>query len=122
MKTTAMQHGVGARIRAEVASWPGISEAPHRFGGTEFRLGKREIGHLHGDVLADLPFPVAIREQLVREGKARAHHYLPESGWVSLPLRDEESVEAAISLFRLAYDRAVAQRGLPTNLQDPASD
>ena len=122
MKTNAMQHGVGARIRAEVASWPGISEAPHRFGAIEFRLGKREIGHLHGDALADLPFPVTVREQLVRDGKARAHQYLPESGWVSLPLRDEESVEAAISLFRLAYDRAVAQRGLPANLHDPASD
>jgi len=122
MKTTAMQHGVGGRIRAEVASWPGISEAPHRFGAIEFRLGRREIGHLHGDALADLPFPVKIREQLVREGKARAHHYLPESGWVSLPLRDEESVEAAISLFRLAYDRALQQRGLPSNLHDPATD
>jgi len=122
MKTTAMQYGVGARIRAEVASWPGISEATHRFGGTEFRLGKREIGHLHGDVLADLPFPVAIREQLVREGKARTHHYLPETGWVSLPLRDEDSVEAASALFRMAYDRALAQRGLPANLHDPASD
>jgi hypothetical protein len=32
------------RIRAEVLAWPGIAEAPHRFGGIEFRLGTRELG------------------------------------------------------------------------------
>jgi Luciferase len=45
------------QIRAEVLSWLGVTEGDHRFGGVEFRLGKREIGHLHGDHLADLPFP-----------------------------------------------------------------
>ena len=25
----------------------------HRFGGTEYKLGKREIGHVHGDILVD---------------------------------------------------------------------
>jgi hypothetical protein len=32
------------RIRAEVLARPGIAEAPHRFGGIEFRLGTRELG------------------------------------------------------------------------------
>ena len=35
-----------------------------------FHVGRREIGHLHGDRLADLPVPVRIREQLVAAGKA----------------------------------------------------
>ena len=61
-------------------------------------------------------------DPISRKDKARTHHYLPESGWVSLPLRDEESVDAALSLFRGADDRAVAQHGLPANLQDPATD
>lgn len=99
---------LGEQIRREVQSWPEVTEAPHRFGGTEFRLGKRELGHLHGNHLADLPFPVRVREELVREGKAMPHHILPESGWVSYPIRDEASVPGAIALFRLAYDRALA--------------
>jgi hypothetical protein len=103
----------GERIRREVLRWPGVTEAPHRFGGVEFLLGRRELGHLHGDRLADLPFPVRIREQLVSEGRARPHHVLPQSGWVSYPIRSEADVPGAIELFRLAYDRAVAQRGLP---------
>ena len=99
-----------AQIRDEVLSWPGTTEAPHRFGGVEFRLGKRELGHLHGDYLADLPFPVRIREELVRDGKAMPHHILPQSGWVSYPIRDETAIPGAIALFRLSYDRAVANR------------
>ncbi len=94
-------------IRKEVLSWPGVTEAPHRFGGMEFRLGKRELGHLHGDYLADLPFPVRIREELVREGKAMPHHILPQSGWVSYPIRDADALPGALDLFRLAYDRAM---------------
>ena len=93
-------------IRDEVLSWPGVTEEPHRFGGMEFRLGKRELGHLHGDYLADLPFPVRIREELVREGKAMPHHVLPQSGWVSYPIRDASAVPGALDLFRLAYQRA----------------
>lgn len=66
-------------IRREVLRWPGVTEEPHRFGGVEFRLGKRELGHLHGDYLADLPFPVRVREELVAQGKAMPHHILPTS-------------------------------------------
>ncbi len=29
--------------------WPGVTAHPHRFGGMEYRLGKRELGHIHGD-------------------------------------------------------------------------
>ena len=102
-------------IRREVLSWPGVTEAPHRFGGVEFLLGKREIGHLHGDALADLPFPVRVREELVAAGKALPHHVLPDSGWVSLPLHGADSLPGALELFRLSYDRATtAQRGRPT--------
>lgn len=97
-------------IRREVLGWPGVTEEPHRFGGVEFRYGKRELGHVHGDYLADLPFPVRVRESLVAEGKAMAHHILPQSGWVSYPIRDAAAVPGALDLFRLAYARARAKR------------
>src|SRR5438874_12847753 len=100
---------IASRIEHEVASWDGVTVEPHRFGGVEFRVGRRELGHLHGSRLADLPFPVRIREQLVAQGKARRHHVLPESGWVSFPLRGADDVAAAIALFRLNYDRPWAR-------------
>jgi len=101
-----MSHAIAERIEREIASWPDVTVAPHRFGGREFRVGRRELGHLHGDRLADLPFPVRVREQLVREGKAEPHHVLPESGWVSRRIRGEDDVEAVIALFRMNYDRS----------------
>jgi hypothetical protein len=99
---------VGARIAAEVMGWPGVECAPHRFGGVEFRLRRRELGHLHGGTLVDLPFPRRLRDQLVSQGRAQPHHVLPHSGWVSLRIETPDDVEQAIALFRLAYDRAVA--------------
>jgi hypothetical protein len=88
-----------------VGSWPGVSVVAHRFGGSEFRLGRKEIGHLHGDRLADLPFPVKVREQLVAEGRADRHHVLPDSGWVSLRIAGPDDVPAVLELFRMNYER-----------------
>jgi hypothetical protein len=104
------------RIEREVGSWDGVSVEPHRFGGLEFRLGRRELGHVHGDRLADLPFPRRIRDMLVETGRANRHHVLPDSGWVSKPIRSSEDVDEVIELFRLSYERArVAQAARRTD-------
>lgn len=100
-----MAESIQEQITREVSSWPGVTQSPHRFGGLEFRLGRRELGHLHGSRLADLPFPVRVREELVAAGKAEPHHVLPQSGWVSYYIRDATDVAQVVALFRLNYDR-----------------
>jgi hypothetical protein len=97
---------IAGRIAAEVLSWEGVTEHEHRFGGREFRLGRRELGHLHGDRLADLPFTKPVRDMLVETGRAQPHHVLPETGWVSRPIAGEADVAEVIELFRLSYERA----------------
>ncbi len=87
-----------------MSAWEGITSHPHRFGGVEYRLGHREIGHVHGDGLVDIPFPTRVRNELVASGHAMPHHVLPESGWVSLYIRNPEDVEKAIALLRKSYD------------------
>jgi len=99
-----------ARIEREVASWDGVTVHPHRFGGVEFRLGKRELGHLHGDRLADLPFRRTVRDMLVETGRALPHHVLPDSGWVSKPIACDEDADEVVELFRLSYERARVAR------------
>jgi hypothetical protein len=94
-----------ARIEAAVTRWNGVTAHDHRFGGREFRYGKRELGHLHGDRLADLPFPRRIAAMLVETGRAQPHRFA-RGGWVSLPIRGEDDVDAAVELFRLSYERA----------------
>lgn len=92
-------------IEQAVTSWPDVTAQPHRFGGVEFRVHNHEIGHLHGNSLADLPFPVRLRQELVAAGRAMPHHILPDSGWVSFYIRNATDVSAVIALFRLNYDR-----------------
>ena len=97
-------------VEREVSGWPGVEVGPHRFGGVEFRLRGHEIGHLHGSRLADLPFPVRTRKELVEEGKAQPHHLLPQTGWVSYYPRGPEDAPAVVELFRLNYEH-LAERG-----------
>jgi predicted DNA-binding protein (MmcQ/YjbR family) len=101
--------GAGERIHDAVTSWSGITTHPHRFGGSEFRLGKREIGHVHGDYLVDIPFPKKVRDELVTSGRAEPHHVLPESGWVSFYIQKEDDVERAIELLRYSFDLATGR-------------
>ncbi len=96
-------------IQRELNRWPGVTLHPHRFGGTEYRLGKRELGHLHGERLVDIPFPKRVRDEVIAQGLAEVHHVLPESGWVSVYLRKEGDVGRAIALLKRSLELASAQ-------------
>jgi len=97
-------------IVREVTAWPGVTTARHRFGGTELRYGRRELGHLHGSRLADLPFPLLVRDELVAAKRAQVHHVHPESGWVTYAIRDRSDIAAVVALFRLNYERPWSER------------
>ena len=66
--------GAGVHIQTAIMEWPGVTAHPHRFGGVEYRLGTRELGHIHGDHLVDIPFPTRVRDELVAAGLAEPHH------------------------------------------------
>jgi hypothetical protein len=102
--------GAGQQIHTEVTRWEEIEHARHRFGGTEYVVGHREIGHVHGDSLVDIPFPLSVRHELVERGAAEPHHILPNSGWVSIFLRNPPDVENAVRLLRKSYEIALASR------------
>ncbi len=107
--------GAQTAITKEVTSWPGVTAAPHRFGGVEYVIGKREIGHIHGDQMVDIPFPKKVRDQIIAAGRAQPHHILPETGWVSFYLRQEDDVEKAIALLRENFE--IAQKQKSKNLE-----
>jgi hypothetical protein len=106
-----------AAVIREVASWQGVRVEEHRFGGVAFRMGRRELGHVHGS-FADLPFPLRLRDELVAAGRARPHHILPESGWVTVPMRTAGEMEGVIALFRQNYDRARQPSATPDQKGD----
>ncbi|WP_101297680.1 luciferase domain-containing protein [Halegenticoccus soli] len=91
------------RIVDQVSAWTGIDAEPHRFGGTEFLLGPREVGHVHCVGIVDINFPRRMRDALIAAGKTGEHHVVPESGWTTFHVASEADVERARWLLRLSY-------------------
>jgi Family of unknown function (DUF5519) len=102
--------GASRVIEQDIFGWPGVTTEPHRFGGVEFRFGRIELGHLHGDKFADLPFPKRIRDELIATGRASIHQPLPNSGWVRKFINEPGDVQAVIELFRMNYDRVAGRK------------
>jgi len=102
------------RITEEVTSWPGVEAGPGRRGEFAFKLGKREIGHLHGDHAAHFSFPKDVWAELRDEGRIVDHPVFPgRVGPAARRIDGEDDVRDVIAMMRLNYDRAVARHGLP---------
>ena len=102
------------QITERVASWPGVQVGPGRFGAVAFTLGRREIGHLHGDQAAHFSFPKQVWRDLSEQGRIVPHPVFPDSpGPAARRIEDEADIRDVIELLRLNYDRAVAAHGLP---------
>jgi hypothetical protein len=99
----------------EVGNWDGVEVVTEpRFGGPAFQLGRRQLGHLHdaGDrgAFADIPLPRRVRNELIEAGRARPHSAMPDSGWLTVPVRTAADLAGAVEVFRLAYGRARRRR------------
>jgi hypothetical protein len=107
------------QITEEVTSWPGVEAGPGRRGEFAFTLGRREIGHLHGDHAAHFGFPKEVWADLSEQGRIVPHPVFPDSqGPAARRIEDEDDVRDVIELLRLNYDRAVARHGLPVEAKD----
>jgi hypothetical protein len=103
------------QITEEVTSWPGVQAGPGRRGEFAFRLGRREIGHLHGDHAAHFSFPKQVWTELREQGRIVPHPVFPDSqGPAARKIEDEADVRDVIELLRLNYDRAAARQRQPT--------
>jgi hypothetical protein len=98
------------QITEEVTSWPGVEAGAGRRGEFAFRLGRREIGHLHGDRAAHFSFPKEVWAELREQGRIVDHPVFPgKVGPAARRIEDEADVHDVIALMRLNYDR-VAER------------
>jgi luciferase-like monooxygenase len=111
------------RITDEVTSWPGVEAGPGRRGEFAFKVGRREIGHLHGDHAAHFSFPKPVWSELLAEGRIVHHPVFPgREGPAARRIEGEADVEDVIALLRLNYDRAVAARGADAPRAGAAAD
>jgi hypothetical protein len=108
------QETASERITAEVTSWPGVEAGIGRRGEFGFTLGRRELGHLHGDHAFHGGFPKEVWAELYEQGRIDYHPVFPgRPGYASRAIETEDDVRDVIALLRLNYDRAVERHGLP---------
>jgi hypothetical protein len=101
-------------ITEQVTAWPGVTAGPGDRGAFAFTLGRRELGHLHGNHALHLGFPKAVWHQLHDQGRIDYHPVFPgKPGYAARRLETDDDVRDAVALLRLNYDRAIAQHGLP---------
>ena len=102
------------RITDEVTSWPGVEAGPGRRGEFAFTVGRRQIGHLHGDRAAHFSFPKQVWAELFEQGRIVHLPVFPaKEGPAARRIVDEADVREVIALLRLNYDRVIARYGVP---------
>ncbi len=102
------------QITEEVTSWPGVEAGPGDRGSFSFKVGRREIGHLHGDHALHLGFPKEVWAELFEQGRIDYHPVFPgKPGFAARRIEDDDDIREVIELLRVNYDRAVAKHGLP---------
>src|SRR4029077_14794343 len=89
--------------KLKISEWPHVSIRPHRFGGRKFRFGHAEMEHMHTGGVVDRPFPRSIRDTLLDQGLADEHYWVPNSGWITFRVRNEDDLRRALGLMRLSY-------------------
>ena len=103
-----------AQITAEVAAWPSIQAGYGRRGEWAFRLGRREIGHLHGNHAAHFVFPKDVWQELYQAGRITEHPVFPgRVGPAARRIGSQADVEDVIAMLRLNYERLSAGRPEP---------
>jgi hypothetical protein len=115
-KENAMSQTTSAseQITDEVTSWPGVEAGYGKRGEWGFRVGIREIGHLHGDRAAHFTFGRELGSRLREEGRIVDHPVFPgKPAHAARAIEDEGDVRDVIALMRLNYDRVVERYGLP---------
>ncbi len=102
------------RITAEVTAWEGVEAMTGDRGEWSFRLGRREIGHLHGDRVLHIGFPKAVWHELHEQGRIDYHPVFPgKPGYAARKIVTDDDVRDVVALLRLNYDRATARHGSP---------
>jgi hypothetical protein len=110
MTTPTQTPTASAQITREVTAWPGIEAGYGRRGEWAFTLGRREIGHLHGDRAAHFFFPKDVWHELHQAERIGEHPVFPgRVGPAARAIESQADVEDVIALLRLNYERRTAE-------------
>ena len=110
--SVADERSPSQQIMEIVASWPGVMTASGNLGELSFRVGRRELGHLHGDTAAHFGFPRHLWVTLYKERRIEPHPvFIDLVGPAARRIQAPSDIPAVIDLFRLNYERLTALAG-----------
>jgi hypothetical protein len=93
-------------LKAWIVLLPGVSEAPHRFGGTEFQVESVEFMHSHGHSWFDIRLSKEDQAAVLKTKQALPHRFAPQAGWVSFQIHGSDDLTQAKKIIQLAYENA----------------
>lgn len=102
--------GPAGELADAIGRWPGVAAfthwelgSPGVVDGAEFHVGDRELGHIHLDGTAHIPFGGVIASLLVQRGMGRTPSWGRD--WITCTVRSSKDARHAAWLFGLAYAR-----------------
>ena len=97
---------MASSLQEWILQLPGVSQSPHRFGGTEYRVNGLEFMHSHSPTYLDIRLSLEDQKQVLETERAEPHRFAPQAGWVTLRIRSEKDLATAKEVIKLAYANA----------------
>src|SRR2546427_3020859 len=85
---------------------PGVSQSPHRFGGTEYLVNGLEFMHSHGPAYLDIRLSLEDQKQVLETERAEPHRFASQAGWGPLPIRSGEGFATAERRDHVAFTQS----------------
>jgi len=95
-------------LKTWILQLPGVTQASHRFAGTEFQVEGLEFMHSHGPSFLDIRLSKTDQVAGLKDGKAIPHRFAPQAGWVSFGIEKAEDLGPVKELIRAAHESAKA--------------
>jgi luciferase-like monooxygenase len=93
-------------LKTWILQLPTVTQASHRFGGTEFHVDGLEFMHSHGPSFLDIRLSKTDQEAALKDGKAIPHRFAPQAGWISFRIEKAEDLGPAKELIQAAHENA----------------
>ena len=100
------QNELFENLKTWILQLPSVTQAPHRFGGTEFKVEGLEFMHNHGPAFLDIRLSKNDQATALKSGRAIPHRFAPQAGWVSFRIEKADDLDSAKKLIQLAHQNA----------------
>ena len=103
-------------LRQRILNLSGVTERQNAgIHEDAFFVGGKMFMHIHPESFrgCDIRLSKGDQERVLAEGKARAHRWAPEAGYVTFNVNNDEDLEPAIDLIRMSHAHFAGKQGVP---------